>query len=145
MENYPPTGLLRRLASIMYDTLLICGVVFVAALPLPLIPEGAREHLLIQLSTQVYLIGVVLLFFSWFWTHGGQTLGMRAWRLRIERDDGGPVGWSQAVRRFFAAGLSWAPCGLGFLWSLFDPDKLTWHDRLSGTRLVVLPKMRRAD
>ena len=80
-------------------------------------------------------------FFALFWRLGGQTLGMRAWRLQA-RSEAGPLSWRQAWLRSVAALLSWLPAGLGFLWSLADADRLAWHDRLSGTRLVVVPKRR---
>ena len=54
--------------------------------------------------------------------------------------DGGRPTFASASVRFIAAIISWAPCGLGFLWQLWDPDKLTWHDRISGTRIVHYPK-----
>ena len=69
----------------------------------------------------------------------GQTLGMLAWRGKVVREDGGPVSWTQALIRYLAAYVSWLPLGLGFWWSIWDPGKKTWHDRLSGTRLIGAP------
>ncbi len=94
---------------------------------------------------QAYLVALSFLYFGWFWTHGGQTVGMRAWRLRLRvRGDGAdPVLWRQALARFLAAGLSWAALGLGFAWALWDRERLTWHDRVSGTVLVLERKTRR--
>jgi uncharacterized RDD family membrane protein YckC len=89
---------------------------------------------------QLYLLLIAFAFFGWFWVHGGQTLGMRAWRLRLVSADGGPVSWKQAAIRFAAALLSWSCLGLGFFWALIDREKRAWHDRLSGTRLILLPK-----
>ena len=89
---------------------------------------------------QVYLFLVLLWYFTWFWTHGGQTLGMRAWRLKLVGRHGEPVRWSQTVVRFAAAILSAAALGLGYLWALVDPQGCRWHDRLSGTQLILLPK-----
>jgi uncharacterized RDD family membrane protein YckC len=65
---------------------------------------------------------------------------MRAWRLRLFGEDGEAVGWRAAVVRVAAAYLSTFALGLGYLWLLIDPDKRTWHDRLSRTRLVILEK-----
>ncbi len=79
------------------------------------------------------------LFFAGFWTHGGQTLGMRAWRIRLVGRGGGRVSWGQATLRFFAAIVSWLALGLGFLWALVDRERHAWHDRCSGTRLIRLP------
>ena len=89
---------------------------------------------------RAYLLGVAFAFFTWFWMHGGQTLGMRAWRLRVVGADRRPLSWRQASGRFFAAALSWACLGVGFLSILFDEQRLAWHDRLSGTRLILLAK-----
>lgn len=134
-----PAHLLRRLGAILYDSLLWFAVLFLAGLPLPLIPEATRLEPWARYATLVYLVLVSFLFFGWFWTHGGQTLGMRAWRLRVVADDGRPMSWKLAWRRFAWSLLSWLTAGLGFIWSLFDRERLAWHDRLSGTRLVLLP------
>lgn len=134
-----PAHLLRRLGAIFYDSLLLLAVLFVAGLPLPLIPESVRLDPWVRYATLAYLLLVSFVFFGWFWTHGGQTLGMRAWRLRVISEDGEPVGWQRAGRRFAWSILSWAAAGLGFLWSLADRQRLAWHDRLSGTRLILVP------
>lgn len=65
---------------------------------------------------------------------------MRSWRLRVVRNDGAPLNGSDALKRLLCALLSWLPLGLGYLWILVDRDRLAWHDRLSGTRLVLLAK-----
>jgi uncharacterized RDD family membrane protein YckC len=87
-----------------------------------------------------YLLGVIVGFFCWFWLRGGQTLGMRAWRVMLVRDDGAPLTLRDALLRQAAALLSWASLGVGFAWSLFDAQRLTWHDKLTATRLVMLKK-----
>ena len=130
----------RRFAAILYDSLLLFGTWFVAALPIPLVPEAMRSSLPGAFALRAYLLLVAVAFFGWFWTHGGQTLGMRAWRIRVVRDDGRPLRWADAVRRFAFAMLSWVCLGLGFAWSLFHPERLAWHDILSRTRLDLLPK-----
>ncbi len=65
---------------------------------------------------------------------------MQSWGLQLQTADGRIPSLSAATLRFFAAILSWLPLGLGFLWQLWDKEKLTWHDRLSGTRLVYYPR-----
>ena len=87
---------------------------------------------------RLYLAAVTALFFSAVWTRG-ETLGLRAWKLRLVGPDGRPPGWGRALLRCAAAILSWLPLGLGFLWVLVDRERLAWHDRLSGTRLVWQP------
>lgn len=143
-----PAALPRRLAAIVYDTLLLFGVLFAAAVPVVALTAwhlGAESFadgspLAGRPWFGLYLLAVSYAFYGWFWTHGGQTLGMRAWKLRVITAAGTPLGWGDALLRFSAALLSWLPAGLGFFWQLLDRDRLTWHDRLSGTRLIRLPK-----
>jgi uncharacterized RDD family membrane protein YckC len=135
-----PASLARRLAAIAYDGLLLFSVLFVAAIPLTLMPDAVRAQPLVRAAIQIYFALVSLGFFGGFWVHGGQTLGMRAWRLRVVGASAEKVSWKQAVLRYVAALLSWACAGLGFLWAAFDREGLAWHDRLSGTRLVYIPK-----
>ena len=75
-------------------------------------------------------------FFGWFWTHGGQTLGMRAWKIRVVTYSGQPLDWQQAFFRYMAAIISWLFLGAGFFAALLDAERLTWHDRFSRTRLI---------
>jgi uncharacterized RDD family membrane protein YckC len=142
-----PPGLFRRLASIIYDGMLVMGLI-VLAITLVVILLGfflgwddidtaalRRNPFYIA-----YLCLVPALFFIGFWSLAGETLGMRAWRMRIVRMDGGRPTLGEATIRYLAAILSWAALGLGFLWVLFDRERMAWHDRLSGTRLVLVPK-----
>ncbi len=133
-------SLARRLAAITYDALLLGGVLLIAGAPLPLVAESIQKLWWVRLMIQGYLLACCFLFFGWFWVHGGQTLGMRAWRIRVVQDDGLKVCWSRAAMRFLAAILSWVALGLGFVWAIIDPAGMAWHDRLSKTRLILLPK-----
>lgn len=74
------------------------------------------------------------------WRRGGQTIGMRPWRLRVVTNDGGIPGWSSLWRRYAVGTLSLLLAGLGFWWAWVDRGRLTWHDRLSGTRMQREPK-----
>lgn len=126
-------GLARRLAAVVYDGIVVIAVLFIAAVPVVLLHGGAVEG---SLLFDLYLLGVAFAFYGGFWTHGGQTIGMRAWGVRVLRADGGPVRWPEAALRFTAAILSWLVLGAGFWWSLIDHEHRAWHDRISGTRLV---------
>ena len=139
--------LLRRLGAIVYDSLLI-GALLLLAMALAVttlgsllgwdnFDPGKLRHNPLYLA---YLCGVPLFFYLWFWTHGGQTLGMRVWRLRVVTVDGRPLRLRQAALRFACALLSWGALGLGYLWILVDRQRLAWHDRLSNTRLVITTK-----
>ena len=130
----------RRIASIFYDSLVLAGVLMLAG---ALAVAAGRGHLTQdpwRSLYQLYLLLTIYAYFVWFWVHGGQTPGMRAWRLRLTDPRGQPVSWKQATLRFCAALLSWLPAGLGFIWMLLDRDSLAWHDRLSATRLKWEPK-----
>ena len=74
------------------------------------------------------------------WQRGGQTLGMRPWRLKVVATDSLPPGWRALWLRYAVGTLSLLLGGLGFWWAWVDREKLTWHDRASGTRMVRLPK-----
>jgi uncharacterized RDD family membrane protein YckC len=74
------------------------------------------------------------------WRRGGQTLGMRPWRLHVTGIDGQPASWRALCTRFGIGTLSLVVGGLGFWWAWFDRDGLTWHDRASATRTVRIPR-----
>ena len=80
------------------------------------------------------------LYATFSWGRGGQTLGMRPWRLQLVAIDGGKLSRQALWRRYAVGTLSLALGGLGFWWALFDRDRLAWHDRASRSRLVRLPK-----
>lgn len=73
------------------------------------------------------------------WRRGGQTLGMRPWRLRVVAADGGTPTWRALGLRYGVGTLSLLAAGLGFFWAWIDRDRLTWHDRASATRMVRRP------
>ena len=135
---YPPAGLFRRLMAMFYDSLLLVSTLLVATALLMLISRGTLTYHNPFFRTFLFL--TCYGFYNWFWLHGGQTLGMRAWRLRVQNRDGGPITLWQALLRFMLAIPSLALGGLGFLWMLVDRDRQTLYDRFSGTVMVVLPK-----
>lgn len=137
-------GLPRRLAALLYDALLLLALLMiVTACFLPFTGGEAvtwKRSPALEVVYQAVLIGVVLVFYGVFWTRQGHTLGMASWRLRVERLDGSLLTWRDTVVRLAAAVLSSLPAGLGWIWCLFDRDSRTWHDMLSRTRVVVVPK-----
>lgn len=139
-----PASLLRRIGAMIYDTLLLLAVLMLVTGAMLLVTGGeairGENHPVLVWVYRLALFLAVVGFFGTFWTRGGQTLGMAAWHLRIEREDGSRLTWRDTVVRVGAALLSWAPAGLGYLWILVDRDRLAWHDRLSHTRVVHVPK-----
>lgn len=129
----------RRLAVIFYDALLL-GAVLLLASAVSLIPTGGNAIQGNQPLMLSYFLIVSFGYYAIFWTRSGQTLAMKTWSVRLQSLNGGRVTLTQALLRFIVAMASWGFFGLGFLWSLFDKDKLTWHDRYSMTELVVVPK-----
>ena len=81
------------------------------------------------------MIAVSFLFYGWFWTHGGQTLGLRAWKIKVLTLDQKPISWKQSLLRFVTAIISWAGLGVGFMWVLIDKNRYSWHDHVSKTAL----------
>ena len=143
MHEWSNCTLLRRLSAIVYDSIVLIGLLFLAAIPPTLLHGGGITGTLPSLLMQLYLLAIAFAFFGWFWTHGGQTIGMRAWHIRVVDRNGNSISWGNAALRFLAALLSWGALGLGFLWGLFDRERLTWHDRLSGTRTIRVHLPRR--
>ena len=136
-HNYPTASLVKRLLAMMYDSLLIMAVWMLVGYVFIAFNDGEAVSGPLFSST-VFL--VTFLFFALFWTRSGQTLGMLAWRIRIESDQGQPLSAKQALLRFMAAIFSALVFGLGYWWIMFDSNKLGWHDRWSNSRVVQLPK-----
>ena len=140
--GYLPASFLRRIGAIFYDSMLVVSFLFVAgmlsmkgmmlAMGLENVPAGS----VVAKIFFVYLVLLAYLFFAWFWIHGGQTLGMRAWKVKLIRQDGMTISWGQAFLRFCYSIVSWVPLGAGYLWSLVDKDKQAWHDKASHSYLI---------
>jgi uncharacterized RDD family membrane protein YckC len=129
-------GLLRRLAIICYDALLLFAVLFAATLVvLPL--NGGQAFAPNDALYGTYLLVTSFFYYGWFWTRGGQTLGMRAWGVRLVGRNATGVMWRECLVRYLAAVVSLVPFGLGFIWSVIDAERRSWHDRISGTRLII--------
>ena len=131
-QNCPPASLIKQLAAMLYDSLLIFAILFVATAVLLIFNQG--EAIESNPSFNLLLVFILFTFYAWFWQKSGQTLGMRVWKIRIVSDLGGNPGWGTSFLRLGFAVLSMLCFGLGYLWRLFRP--YTWHDRLSQTRII---------
>lgn len=125
----------RRALALVYEALLLIAVVFIGALPFVMLTHGTDRGIARPLF-QAYLAALTGLYFAWQWRHGGQTLALRTWRMRIVTRGGASLSWARALRRFAFALPGTLLLGAGFLWALVDRDGLFLHDRLAGTKII---------
>ncbi len=144
---HPRAGLLRRLAAWLYDALLALSLLIIAGFVgygvawllqaaglLTLQPQqDLADWLAGQWLYSLYLGTVVCGFYAWFWCRAGQTLGMRAWRLRVQNRDGSNIRPTQALVRLATAAL-----GLGNLLVPFDRKRLAFQDHWAHCEVIVL-------
>ena len=138
-QNCPPASLLKQLAAMLYDSLLIFAVLFLATAVALVFNRG--EAIESSPLFNLYLLFTVFTFYAWFWHKSGQTLGMRVWKIRIVSEFGGNPSWGVCYLRLMFALLSLMCFGLGYLWRLFKP--YTWHDKLSQTRIIDVSSLTR--
>ena len=144
-------SLLRRFAAMFYDSWLVFALLLACVGLMMLIkglatgsftvPQGERFISgLWRIPTFILMVFALSHFFVYFWIKNGQTLGMQTWRIRIDNTHHQRISLKQAYIRLGMATLALACGGLGYLWMYIDKDRLTWQDRVSGSRLVLLPK-----
>ncbi|WP_430462084.1 RDD family protein [Thalassolituus sp. LLYu03] len=142
-QNYPTANLLRRLAALVYDGLIVIALyIAVGFVVVGLLKASTGEFpgaLPWSVSASL-LFTVSFLYYSHSWRKGGQTVGMKAWRIRLISEEKGPVRLSQCMLRSGIGFFSLLAAGLGYWWMLFDKRQRTWHDMASLTRVVFLPK-----
>lgn len=168
-------GLWRRIGAIVYDTLPVLALLIIGTFPfLPFIGNRVLVPREVGALAYVYWFGemlIVVLFFGYFWTTRGQTIGMLAWRLKLQRTDGSLPQWQDAIIRVATLAALLAPSVAGYwilwghwtdlharqiamyasllpvasayLWMFVDPQRRALHDRLSGTHVIVTPKVKR--
>ena len=135
----PPAPLLARFAAMIYESLLVIAVVFVASFII--IPVVGDMHAPWQRHLfQFYIIGILFAYFAAFWLRSGQTLAMKTWRIRLVQLNGDTLTFKQAGLRFILAWLGLLLAGIRFWWAFFDRDKQFLHDRIVGTRLIRVPR-----
>ena len=129
-------GIRRRLASAIYDALLLVGVTMLLFLA-PYVAIGLIFHRIPPGPVlALHLVGIFAAYFLWYWRHGGQTLAMQTWKIQLVSVTGGAPSWRQLVLRFVLAWLSVGFYGAGLIWACFDRDRQFLHDRLAGTRII---------
>ncbi len=129
-------SILRLFGSILYDIIALTAIWFFAALAVVIIRQGEAVGAGNSLF-MAYLLAVAYAYFGFCWTRGGQTLGMKSWKIRlVDSETNQSIGWARAATRCTAALLSLGAVGIGFIWMVFDTDSRTWHDRMSGSHLL---------
>jgi len=131
-SDCPPASLIKQLAAMLYDSLLVFAVLFFASAIAIIFNQG--EAIESNLWFSLYLLLTVFTFYAWFWKKSGQTLGMRVWKIRIVDESGSIPDWASCYLRLVSALLSLLCFGLGYWWRFFKP--YTWHDRLSKTSII---------
>ena len=123
----------------IYDGFLLAALWFViTGIIVAINGGGALSPIQSQLILLPAIITATTIFYTWFWIHGGQTLGMRTWKIRLVTSEGKKISHNQALLRLLSAVLSTACFGIGYIWLLIDKKDCTWHDHLSQTRVVKL-------
>lgn len=159
----PDASVLKRLYALIYDGLLLVAIDMVVIM-LPASFLITFKQIDSQSSTYLVTISMAILllhflFYGWFWIHGGQTLGMRSWRLRLTTVEGTPISWSIALKRFLLGLPAWALLLMallnlftverelnaalmlfGLLWWVMDNRAGLWREKLSHTRVIQLQK-----
>lgn len=129
-------SLFRRLAAGVYDIFLIFALLLFATAIALLINHGNsfKQH---SVLFSLYLISAVGVFYCWFWTHGGQTLGMQAWKIKAVNHDLSALTWPLAIKRFVFSVPSVGIFGVGYLIVFCNRSKLSLHDWASKTRIIT--------
>lgn len=126
----------RRLLCLVYDALLLTALVlFSGGIATVLAQLLGQEQT--RLITQAVVPTLCTGYFVWQWIHGGQTLPMKTWRIRLESSDDHPLRLAQTMLRALLAVIGYACLGISVVWAIADKDGQFLHDRLSGTRLVI--------
>lgn len=142
MAGEQSVGLGRRLAGIFYEALTMLSVLLIGFI----FPQAVLSGVGLVLPGKwlwLHVFALLMLYFVWFWLHGGQTLAMKTWKLRLVGADSRHLRPLQAVLRYLAAWPSFFLFGAGILWALVDRDRQFLHDRIAGTRIVFEPSQPR--
>ena len=178
-NEYPPASFLSLLGCWLYDAMLLCAVWLLAGI-IYMIPA----QMIVQLDSSqkenlssnafsgpvfyTYLFLVSWFFFAWFWTHGGQTLGLSSWSLRLQTTQGEAINWTRSLLRFLIAGTPWVSAlfvyaelkktqileapylysvfligFIGLIWVLIDKKNRSLQDIFSDTCIVKIPRQKK--
>lgn len=137
-----------RMLALLYDLWPVLALWFLVAVPFVLLDvaiSGDVRHNIGPFSALQWMLWLACwlatgVYATWSWGRGGQTLGMRPWRLYVVSTDGAAPTRRALWRRYAMGSVSLLAAGAGFWWAWLDQDRLAWHDRFSGTRMIRVPK-----
>ena len=132
IQEHPPAGFMRRIGAMIYDFFLVFALWMITGFIAVAIAGDNVAGAAFGSLLFVEAFG----FYTFFWIYEGQTLGMRAWNLRLISTQNPRITLREALLRFVVSLLSWIPLGLGHWWMLVDPYQRSWPDRLSNTRVI---------
>ncbi|MBX3639049.1 MAG: RDD family protein [Nitrosomonas sp.] len=135
--TFSSSGFWRRFICLLYEALILLAVIFIASFLFHLILRDTSTAYF-QPLYRSYLLIVMGYYFVWFWTHGGQTLAMQTWKIRVVTSDGQKLSSRKAIIRYLLAVTGILCFGIGLLWALIDREHQYLHDRLAGTRLIKI-------
>ena len=138
-------GLVHMIGALIYDWLILIGVLMIAGFVAVGINKLATGQDAIAAGNPLYVlwnIGIIYLYFAGFWMAKRQTVGMRVWRLHIESTNSRPLSWMHCTLRFITAVPAWGLLCAGILWRYTDRERRTWQDRASWTKLLHTPKIK---
>ena len=128
-------GFWRRILCMVYEFLLLIAVLFIAGFIFHLIYNDTESPYFRPIF-QFYMLSVAGIYLVWFWTHGGQTLAMQTWKMRVVSTSGEEINIWQAIARYFFAITSISFFGCGIIWALFDRESQFLYDRIVGTKII---------
>jgi len=137
--EFETAGVARRLAAGIYDLLPLVALWMIGtALLMPLTRAGIEPK---TIWYQAYLLAIAFAYFGYSWTHGGQTIGGKAWRVKvIDESTGRSITWSRAALRFAVGCVAVALVGVGLLAALLDARRRMWQDMAAGTLVLKVPR-----
>lgn len=129
----------RRLASMLYESLLLLGVLALTFMIPNLIIGVLWQVVSPGWLAWLHIYLVLGAYFVWYWRQHGQTLAMQTWKLRlVQASSGEAIGWGQGWLRYTLAWPSLLLGGIGLIWAIIDPERQFLHDRLAATRVVLI-------
>ena len=139
-------NIFRRLMAMLYDSLLLVGIIFAFGVIVFILRRLAGDDTLQapnDNAQSIIILGMWLScasFYVWCWHRNGQTLGMKSWRLQLQDHNQKPLSWRKCWLRCILAHISFTSLGVGYLWCIIDKEGRCLHDIFSQTKIIVLVK-----